>query len=169
MKPTTDIRLPKAIEPIFPKRCVLSGEPDPDGTVSIIANRYLLWSAGILALVHGWTRVRAPICRRHKIEFYLRAFGREILLAVGVGIGVLGMMALVSTLGGAAYRRAAGTVGGLLGCIPAIWFANSHPPRFDVEIGPDWICYKFSSSDYAEEFAKLNQPHVIRDENRQPL
>lgn len=128
----------------------------------------MLWSAGPLALFHGWTRVRAPIRRRYKIHFYLQAFGREILLAVGVCIGVWVMMALTSTSASRADRRAAGVVGGLIGCIPAIWFGLFHPPRFDVEIGRDWIDYKFLSSDYAEEFAKLNQRYVMQNENSQP-
>lgn len=165
MQSTTTIRLPRGIEPTFPNRCVLSDLPDPDTRVSIIANQYMLWSAGPVALIRGWTRIRAPIRRAYKLHFYLQAFGREVLLAVGViigtAIGFWMMVAVTADSAGPTERSIAGTAGGLMGCIPAIWFARSHPPRFDVSIGRDWIDYIFSSADYGEEFARLNQAHVI--------
>jgi hypothetical protein len=77
------------------------------------------------------------------------------------------MMMAITPNAGDTGRRIVGTVGGLIGCLPAIWFANSYPPKFDVSVGRDWIDYIFSSANYAEEFARLNQAHLIPNDETQ--
>ena len=45
---------------------------------------------------------------------------------------------------------------------PWILFEVFFPRRFDVTARGEWIDYEFSSAEYADEFAALNEVHVIR-------
>jgi hypothetical protein len=73
---------------------------------------------------------------------------------------VWALLALASASKSYFIKGIAVIIGGFIGCLPAILFASFCPPKFDVAIAEDWIDYKFLSGEYADEFAKLNQPHV---------
>lgn len=45
---------------------------------------------------------------------------------------------------------------------PWILFEVFFPRRFDVTARGEWIDYEFASAEYAEEFAALNESHVIQ-------
>ena len=45
---------------------------------------------------------------------------------------------------------------------PWILFEFFFPRRFEVTPRGEWIDYEFASAEYAEEFAALNESHVIQ-------
>jgi hypothetical protein len=159
---STDVRLPKSVKPVFPPRCVYSGESDPDAEVVVLANSQsaiLSFLAPIL-LVFGWRRVRAPISRKYRARFYLQSFGRDLLMLAFAVVGVFVFMPMFG--GGTPFRKlkVAGLV--LAALSPWILFEVFFPRRFDVTARGEWIDYEFASAEYADEFAALNESHVIR-------
>lgn len=160
----TDIRLPKSVKPVFPARCVYSGDANPDSEVVVIANSqsaFLSFLAPIL-LLFGWRRVRAPIARRYRVPFYLQSFGRDILMIALVVLAVFVFMPMLGRRTPFRKFKLAGLVIGALS--PWILFEVFFPRRFDVTARGEWIDYEFASAEYAEEFAVLNQSHVIQSQ-----
>ena len=159
---STEIRLPKSVKPVFPQRCVFSGDANPDSEVVVIANSQnaLFSFLAPILLLFGWRRVRAPIARRYRARFYLQSFGRDLLMIAFVIVAVFVVMPMVG--GGTAFRKVkvAGLV--LAALSPWILFEVFFPRRFDVTARGEWIDYEFSSAEYADEFAALNEVHVIR-------
>jgi hypothetical protein len=157
-----DIRLPKAVTPVFPKRCVYSGEPNPDSEVVVIANSqnaFLSFLAPVL-LLFGWRRVRAPVSRRHRARFYFQSFGRDILM---ISLAILAVFVFMPMLGKGTPLRKFKLAGLVLAALsPWILFEVFFPRRFDVTARGEWIDYQFSSAEYAAEFAALNEPHIIQ-------
>lgn len=159
---STDIRLPKLVKPVFPHRCVYSGDANPDSEVVVIANSqnpFLSFLVPIL-LLFGWRRVRAPISRRYRARFYLQSSGRDILM---IALVVLAFFVFMPMLGrDTPFRKfkVAGLV--LVALSPWILFEVFFPRRFDVTARGEWIDYEFASAEYAEEFAALNESHVIQ-------
>jgi hypothetical protein len=159
---STDIRLPKTVTPVFPKRCVYSGDAAPDAEVVVIANSqnaFLAFLAPIL-LLFGWRRVRAPISRRYRARFYMQTFGRDIIM---IALIILAVFEFMPALGrNASFRKfkVAGLV--LVALSPWILFEVFFPRCFDVTARGEWIDYEFASAEYAKEFALLNLPHVLQ-------
>jgi hypothetical protein len=158
-----DIRLPKNVKPVFPNRCVYSGEVNPDSEVFLIVNSqnpFLSFLAPIL-LLFGWRRVRAPIHRRHKLKFYLQNYGRDIVMFVLVCVLMWKIMPSFSK-GSFRKFKVAGMV--LAALSPWIFFEVFFPRRFNVTAGATWIEYEFASHEYAAEFHELNAASVLKSE-----
>lgn len=159
---STDIRLPKSVKPVFPPRCVYSGDANPDSEVVVLANSQnaLFSFLAPILLLFGWRRVRAPIARRYRGRFYLQSVGRDLLTVALVILAVFVFMPMVGS--GTPFRKlkVAGLV--LAALSPWILFEVFFPRRFDVTARGEWIDYEFSSVEYADEFAALNEAHVIK-------
>ena len=157
-----DVRLPKSVKPVFPQRCVYSGDTNPDSEVVVVANSQSAFLSFLfpILLLFGWCRVRAPISRRYRARFYLQSFGRDILMIALIGLGVCVFMPMLGR--GTQFRdfKVAGLV--LVALSPWILFEVFFPRRFNITARAEWIDYEFASAEYAEEFAALNESHVIQ-------
>ena len=159
---STDIRLPKSVTPVFPKRCVYSGDADPDSEVVVAVNfqsAFLTFLAPALGLF-GWRRVRAPISRQYRAQFYVQRFGREIIMIALVILSIFVFMPMLGKDTPFHKFKLAGLV--LLALSPWGFFEVCFPRRFDVTAHGEWMDYEFASAEYAAEFAELNKSHVLR-------
>ena len=78
---STKVRLPRDVKPVFPQRCVYSGDAFPDSEVGVVShgpNQILRFFAA-LVIMFGWRKVRVPIARRHRARFYLQVYGRNLI------------------------------------------------------------------------------------------
>ena len=159
---STDVRLPKDVIPIFPRRCVYSGEENPDMEVSVIANSLGALTSLFLPFLYMfcWRRVRVPILRRYRARFYLQRYGRGLATLILVVLALVVFAPMVDRT--SPYRKWK-----MLGLImaafsPWIAFETFWPQRVEVTTRRGWIDYEFADADYAEEFAELNAPHVMQ-------
>lgn len=158
MSLSTDISLPREYKPEFPRRCVYSGEPDPDSYVSIWAHTIGLETFLTLS-PKGWQSIQAPIKKKYKIRFWCQVYGRWIVSAVIIIPLVLVIYPLVRSLG--IFSKYVAVLLVLLAASPYFFWEVFFPQAFDVTIYSDKIDYEFESREYAEEFAFLNSSHIL--------
>lgn len=159
---STDIRLPSQIAPIFPQRCVYSGEPSPDSDVGVVAhtqNLVLHFLAPFLWLV-GWRKVRAPIRSPYRAKFYFQAYARTFITLAVIVVALVFVMPMFEP--GTPWRKVKVLGLCIAALLPWVLFETLFPPRFDVTVHEDHIDYQFASAEYGEEFARLNAGHVIQ-------
>jgi hypothetical protein len=151
---STDVRLPKMQEPVFPDRCVVCGRPKPDDRVEV-GTRAIGWWTWVFGESGKRFAVQVPACagcgrrltsrrRRDMVLIFLFGFA-----GVGVGDYLFGTMP---------YLARSWLVWGifLVGLVSyAVWYVV-FPPPFGLTAFSDSVNYEFRDRDYAEEFAALN-------------
>lgn len=164
MPMSTDIRLPKSVSPVFPNRCVFSGEANPDSKIFVIAHSQsaiLSFLAPILMLF-GWRRVSAPVLKKYRAPFYLQTFGRDFIM---IALVFVALFVFIPMFGRQTSFRKFKLLGLVLAVVsPWIMFEVFWPRRFEVTSRGEWVDYEFASAAYALEFELLNAEHVIQVE-----
>jgi hypothetical protein len=155
---SSDITLPKGVNPVFPDKCVVC-HAKPDSTIRIAQNSQnavLAFFMPIL-LLFGWSRVEVPICRSCKPRFRLQRWGRELVCWTLVLILIWWLMPHFKGWSGLTRKLA---VGGLvlLGISPYIFAEVFWPRIFDTTARGKEVDYEFASPEYAAEFERLNSP-----------
>jgi hypothetical protein len=151
---STDVRLPKAQEPVFPDRCVVCGQPDPVDRVEVATGSTGWWT---WLLRHSGERfsVQAPACPDCVLRLTARR-RRDIVLLYLFAIAAVGVATYLFGSVRGPHRKWL-TIGlALAGLVPyAVWQAF-FPPPIDLTAHSDTVDYEFRDRDYAEEFAALN-------------
>src|SRR5262245_12730021 len=160
MRLSTDIRLPKNVTPIFPRRCIYSDRENPDSEAFVMASSI----GGMLVWVpppffFSGRRYRVPFFKEYRARFFARTLGRK---AITFALVLLALWFAADLLSRTHLR-----VLNLIGIILGTWAAWAGlevvlPQRFDVTVGSDWIDYEFASAEYAAEFLQLNEAHVTQ-------
>jgi len=151
---STDVKLPRDVEPVWPDACVRCGGPNHGHTTKLCTRTigwwtYLLW---IFGRMHS---VRVPACERCAWRIQ---FGRVVAFLIIVAISVAGValaMWLLSDDGGPAKRWLAMGVA-LLGIAPFVLWQVFFPPAIDITCYSETIEYEFRDGMYAMAFALLN-------------
>ena len=151
------VSVPADTNAIFPNRCVWCGKQEPAATVTVHAHVARGWLGLFSPHVYfsGWRKIHAPICYFCKPFFLFQRYGRTLAI-------------LVITLAIIAFADRGLHVPRLLLklvvfalLIPVIALEVFYPRRFDIDASSNTISYNFTSRDYAEEFAALNDGSSI--------
>lgn len=158
----TSVRLPRGVKPVFPQRCVYSGERNPDDTVVVVTNSVGPLSSFLnpLLLLFGWGAVRAPVRRRYRWRSYLHAYGRDFIMVILVFAAIWIVMPRLPKSDPLRRIKLTGIV--LAAASPWILFEVFASRKFAVTARRDWIEYDFSDQDYALVFAHLNDDKVLK-------
>ena len=153
---STDVKLPRAQRPIFPDRCVCSGENGPGEIVQFKIDS-LSWSSTRAASQDGVISVvSVPVKQAYKRKIRLqRKLGFVLYGVYGIVGAVIAMNA--GDWLGRDLSRLQTILAVALGLSPVIAFQIFMPPAFAVRASGNEIIYEFKSSEYANEFEKLNK------------
>ena len=157
---STDVKLPRTHRPVFPARCVWSGEDNPDETEQFKVDS-LSWSSTHAAGKEGaMSVIDVPVKRACK-----RRLQRQRKLGF-VLYGVYGIVGAVVAMNagdwlGRDLSRLQTILAVAVGLSPVIAFQIFMPPAFAVRASGINIVYEFKSAEYASEFQALNK--VVHD------
>ena len=158
MSLSTDVTLPRGVNPIFPDKCIVC-HAKPDSAVRIAQNSQngLIAFFMPLIMLFGWSRVEVPLCQSCKPRFRIQRWGRQILCWALVIVLVWWLVPQFRSWSGLTRKIA---VGGLvlIGLIPYVAWEVIWPRIFDTTARDDTVDYEFASAAYASEFAALNTP-----------
>ena len=153
---STDVNLPKKHEAIFPERCVRWG-CDPEGrSIRIWTSSIGWWTAVFWMFGRGFT-ARIPACRSCGWRIRVQRVGGLICVVV---FGFFFLVLVGPYLEGFVPRslRKWVAMGLLLLCLSP-WFLWEvlFPPAIDITAYSKSVDYEFRDSNYAHDFAELNQ------------
>ena len=154
MPMSTDISLPKSVEPIFPDRCVACGCDDPDDFYRVGTNAIGWWTLAFWSFGPRFS-AKVPACEQCCRKMVRQRWVRLaicllfVLIGVGVAITVLGSLR--------GFKRWLGMGVALLCMLPWIAFETIFPPVIDLTATATTVNYEFRDADYAEEFLALNE------------
>tara|TARA_R110002073_G_scaffold89097_2_gene211339 strand:+ start:366 stop:944 length:579 start_codon:yes stop_codon:yes gene_type:complete len=166
MPMSTDVRLPREQEPVFPPQCCRCLAEDPEHRVRFSASRFSwaqvffvwvwLFRKSIKHEVPACGACRGPMRRRKWLE--LLAF---------VGVGVLAMSIVipwVQSMGlNRQWRKLVGIGVAIVIAIPYIIWCVIRPPAFDMTVKEDYVEYEFANGIYARRFAECNSGAMSDD------
>jgi len=152
---STDVKLPRAHRPIFPARCVCSGEDHPDETEQFEVDS-LSWSSTLAAGQEGAISVvDVPVKRTCKRKLrWQRKLGFVLYGVYGIVGTVIAMNA--GDWFGRDISRVQTILAVAVGLSPVIAIQIFLPPDFAVRASGNHIVYEFRSAEYADEFRTLN-------------
>jgi len=152
---STDVRLPRQVDPDFPDRCVACGRGEPGSTFRV-RRRPMRWFSVVTILPGGRRHeVHAPACEPCVDRMVRR---RILSITVSLALGITGVFLVMTLLDEVdrAYRKLVGIGGAILALSPWILIEVLWPPAFDTTVFKDSVDYEFADEDYAEEFEALN-------------
>ena len=161
MAQSTDVILPKGVDPRFPDKCITC-HGKPNGTVRVAentSNMLLVFFVPIFWLF-GWNKQAVPICSSCKPKFRMQRWGREIVCWVIVIVGVWLIYPYVNDL--SSWKGKLVILAGVIVImIPYLIFEFLVARVFDMMNSGSNITYEFESEDYAMEFNDLNIDNVV--------
>jgi len=151
---STDVRLPRALAPVFPDRCLGCGRPSQGGTLEF-ASRSIGWWTPVLMKAGSRVSVAVPVCaacrprlaRQRRVRFLAAA-------ACAVGAALAAMQVVGPEAGPARRWIAAGLA--LLLLAPVVAWQTWFPPALELTVMSGSVTYEFADRDYAREFERLN-------------
>ena len=155
------VRLRAKAEPVFPNRCILSGEENPNSKEKISANASGPFIAILfpLLMLFQHRRFFFFFMRKYKWKHYIQFIVRDfvpIIVVINVGYHLSPLFLKNDPFGKYKLMGLA-----LLAISPWVIFNNWFPRKFDINAKDEWVEYEFLSKDYAEEFAKLNSENLL--------
>lgn len=156
---STDIRLPKEQEPVFPPQCCRCLAEEPEHMVRFSASRFS-WAQ--LFFFWVWLfrkRVRhhVPICAKCRTPVRWRKFVEVVVLITVVWLAVAIVVPWIKSFGlNRQWQKLATYGGAFVFAIPYILWWVFRPPAFDMTVGDDYVEYEFANGRYARRFAESN-------------
>ena len=161
MPVSTDVALPKSHTPAFPPRCVACGLPDPAAVYQAVGYREAWWTH-MLPLPGRRHTVDVPACGPCAQAMRSQRVMRTVLLWAAFGIGIVVGLALFIDAPIKRIWRKLATLGMALAfAAPLFAWYMFHPPAVRLEIDGDTVTFEFRDSEYAAEFAALNDGTVV--------
>lgn len=156
MATSTDVSIPKRLDPVFPDLCVVC-ECTPDSTAKINTNSQNPLTVFFFPILYafGWSRVEFPICQDCKPRFYFQRWGRTTVCWTILILAVFLLMPYFDDWDRLTRRIAVGAIA-LLVCLPYFIFEVFVPRSFDVTSGNAATSYEFASRRYGIEFYGKN-------------
>ncbi len=149
--------LPKNIEPVFPKRCMVCLQKDNIGMIGIRGEAagimgYFKWITG----KSGKRPVPAHVGCARKLK--RRGFWRNVGVLILFTILPVGWFAL--RVNGVQmpfeFNKLSLCIAAVILFLPIMIAEELRPAAFQFSEGENIVTYEFKDSDYAEEFARLN-------------
>lgn len=156
---STDVKLPRHFKPRFPDRCACCGVDDAPECVKITQSTIgwvtvlTLLSGNRFSVLFPACNLCAPKLRREKRMRWLLTWSVAI---VGVAVGFWLLDAV-----DAWWRRWAIAGVAMVCCSPLFLWQVFRPAAIDLTVFPRTVDYEFASSEYADEFARLNSDHLV--------
>jgi hypothetical protein len=172
-----EITLPRSWEPLFPSRCVACGQADPTGTyrASIFGTEwwFTLLAAGAGASLGGARSgpccVHVPACEPCQSGMRRQRRRRRAVVVTIIIAAFAFFLRLFAALRGDFGEEwlwlGAALAAGVACAVPLIVWLIFFPPPILVWVfggGSQMVAYRFRDSQYAEEFASLNDAAVER-------
>ena len=160
---STDVRVPRDVEPVFPPFCArcLSDRP---GLMTFYGSRF---SWGQLFFFWLWllrkrVRCEVPICDRCRPAVRWRK-RLELLLMVGLTSAVVvSIYPWLRQLDlGRQWNKLIVLVAVVVGLLPYILWSIFRPPAFDLTVKDDVVDYEFGNEGYADRFVAANADQVV--------
>ena len=152
----TEVKLPRTQRPLFPDRCVISGESNSDDTVQFKVHS-LTWPSTFAA---GQDRaisvIDVPVKRAYKGKLRRQRKMRFALYSVYGIVGATIAMNAGDWLG-RDLSRLQTVLAVIIGLIPVGVLQLFLPPAFAVSATGSNIVYEFKSAEYARDFDVLNR------------
>ena len=166
MPMSTDIHLPRELEPSFPACCCRCLAPDADHTARFSAMRFSWWQ--VVFVWCWWSRKRirheVPCCGACRAAIRRRKWLEVIVFTSLVAASLVIMMPWLKSIGANRQWQKLGVFGGALVCwIPFLAWCVLRPPAFDMTVGDDHVTYEFANADYARMFAARNPGNWSED------
>jgi hypothetical protein len=159
---STDVNLPKTQRPIFPERCVGCGLPDAGASVRVCTNAIGWWTIALWAFGRRFC-VDVPVCDSCRRQMLTQKRVRRIVTWGLVIVGVVVAGYLLAAYRGPFKRWLA--LGIALVCLlPMILWETFVPPPIDLTAFSDTVDYEFRNTEYAAEFASLNNGKLDGDD-----
>ena len=161
---STDVTLPKEVDPCFPDRCIVC-DGKPDSSIKVARNSLNVFLVFLLPLLYlfGWSRVEVPICGGCKRRFRFQRWGREFIMLGLMFVAVWLIMPHFSDWSEFTKKVVVGCLV-LVAVIPWVVFEVFWPRVFDVTAKRDVVDYEFADFDYACEFHELNEGAVVESD-----
>jgi hypothetical protein len=156
---STDIRLPKDREPVFPEHCCRCFADEPEHTLRFSASRFS-WSQ--LFFFWVWlfrksVKHDVPVCDGCRGKVRRRKWLEWLLYIVVVGAAVVLMQPWLKSMELSRQWQKIALIGGVFVCaLPVILWSVLRPPAFDMTVGEDHIEYEFANLRYAMLFVLFN-------------
>ena len=153
-----DVRLPKAVTPIYPDCCVVCQQPHPGSFLGIttISSSWWDWISPSIGRVF---RARFPACEACALRFRSQRRRRLVVMWTCILVDAAVAIYLLRAYRGPLRVWVQAGVALVL-FLPYIIWAVLHAPAVGVTAHPDEVEYEFSNSSYAYEFARLNGARV---------
>ena len=151
---STDVKLSKDVQPVFPDRCVSCDRDQPDENIKICTHSIgwhtlLFWSFGKRFCVN------VPVCFQCKKSMRMQRFFSLLINFLFIVIGVYVAVYLLDSYEGSFKKWL--VMGIAVICIlPLITWEIFFPPSIELTAYSETVDYQFKNSDYAEEFAEFN-------------
>ncbi|MBL8753429.1 MAG: hypothetical protein JNK15_09025 [Planctomycetes bacterium] len=156
---STDVRLPRDVEPVFPDACCACGAAAPGNTVAIKGRR-VRWSELFWPWLWFFGKrivVAVPVCAACQPRLRSSRRWQTVILLASVAVAIPILFPLAKSFGfGWRTTKAIGAVLTLVAVLPVVLWQMLHPPVFDITVGKDHVDYEFASSDYALRFRAAN-------------
>jgi hypothetical protein len=156
-----EITLPREVQPMFPKRCVVCNQPNNNEFVEVESklseeNDPKKWEL----LGRNVTKVPAHSdCYRGMKHGVLKRKILYISLIIVCVVG-LSLMETYDVLIHFEINKITLVIVGLILSIPIFILEEKFPPPFELRVSEKKVKYGFKNKDYAIEFNQLNQPKL---------
>lgn len=161
----TDVNLSRDKAPVFPNRCVVCLQDEPDAKVSLSdrSGKLMSFFSPLLYFFGKKSTVDVPCCSTCRGAFRLQRWGRKavmwvMLIAAG---GVAWQFR--DSVEGRGLRKLALVGIAIVALAPFIVWEVFRPPYFDITANSKDVDYEFQSEAYAHEFATLNGVEFEKD------
>lgn len=155
---STDVRLPRDHQALFPDACCVCLRERPGDRYAVTGRR---WTLAELMFPWLWlarrpVRCEVPVCTPC-LRTISRRRWRQRGLYVLCGAGAIGLLMLFAPRDGPrSSRRLLQIAIGFGAFLPAIVWGMVRPPAFDLTVGAGHVDYEFASAAYAELFRAAN-------------
>lgn len=152
---STDIRLPKLQEPIFPDKCVVCHAESPGNTVKVSNSSFSWWTLLIWWYGHRHS-VRVPACRVCAFQLQVRRWGAYFVAIALTLVVVFFVSPWLTPIVVKPLRRWVLMIAVLICLLPFFIWEILFPPAFEITANKDSVDFEFRDENYADQFLELN-------------
>ena len=155
MPQSTDVNLPRNHSARFPSSCVRCGDDPANGTVRLWTHT-IGWSTWVFWMFGRGFSTHAPACAGCGWRIRFQRVGGVLLTLAIAGVFLFFVWPHIENFIARPIRKWV-AMGLILVCLaPYILWEMFFPPAIDITAYSESIDYEFRDSDYAFDFAELN-------------
>jgi hypothetical protein len=155
---SSDVKLAKTQQPVFPDRCIACGQEQPGNTIRVCTNAVGWWTIALWTFGPRFC-VDVPACGGCRHKMVQQRWTRRIITWGLAFIGAAVAMSVLQWYQGPLKRWL--TVGiAFVSISPWFLWQAIFPPPIDLTAYTETVVYEFRNAVYAEEFASLNDGRI---------